>query len=708
MMLGSCLRLGFAPVGGARSQYFSTRRADCRVHRITELSENEFVGGYVLFSDSFIIKLLGNGVTETSPARPFLTMMTGKRRTYPGGVTKWQWKRRQFKEDRKLEQKRMSRDWKLYESRRREELKDAKPWVPSLNLPQEGFLADDKAVVSNSMTFSGPGTYIEDKETGILTGDALPGWSASRDDELQQIQNVRLLLRSKLVPSTRSKQELTASSFERLQLSAPSLKALHTVFGLSSMTRVQEATLPIIIGGKDLLIRTRGGTDDVVASLLHAVDLALKTPRHVTVSGRHSAHVLLVFPTREQVEVAAAEARKLLMFHTGVKLQVVMGGSNIKEEMNRLRTTSCEILIATPGRLLANVQESAGLCGQLRDLKLLVLHDVQMLLDMGFLKTIEGIVSLLSKTRQTILWSKAKSNEVCALSHYALKKDFGVIDTCEGETDIGHSVGKQEYVLVPMNMHLALIFAELREHFQHDPKGKVVVFCQTIRTTSLMAELYRNLGFCTRDIHIRKKETVRARVAAEFRTFDDGIVLFTSGASVWGASNSDVTLIIQVGSPSACEQYVRRVTPTGPTAKQRACLLILMPHETSFVKQLVDFPLAKSAGREVCPALELQVQQALEEVDYQIRTKAYVAWLRYHFTRESTDSGKEKIIRLAMVYANALGFKQPPTVSRKTVVQVVCHPSWEMLDENVIRRKVPDQSSRSIIARFQPSFWSVY
>ncbi|BBN16602.1 hypothetical protein MPTK1_7g07730 [Marchantia polymorpha subsp. ruderalis] len=436
------------------------------------------------------------------------------------------------------------------------------------------------------------------------------------------------------------------------------------------MTRVQEATLPIMTGGKDLLIRTRGGTDDVVASLLHAVDLALKTPRHVTVSGRHSAHVLLVFPTREQVEVAAAEARKLLMFHTGVKLQVVVGGSNIKEEMNRLRAASCEIVIATPGRLLANMQESAGFCGQLRDLKLLVLHDVQMLLDMGYLKTIEGIVSLLSKSRQTILWSKAMSDEVSALSHYALKKGFGVIDTFNGEADIAHSVAKQEYVLVPMKMHLALIFAQLKEHFLHDPKGKVVVFCQTIRTTSLMAELYKNLGFCTREIHIRRKETVRARIAAEFRTSDDGIVLFTSGASVWGASNSDVTLIIQVGSPSSSEQYVRRITPTGPTAKQRACLLILMPHETSSLKQLVDCPLSKSPDREVSPALELQVQQALEDVDYQIRSKAYLAWLRYHFSRESTDSGKEKIIRLAMVYANALGFKQPPTVSRKTVVQV--------------------------------------
>ncbi|OAE29576.1 hypothetical protein AXG93_702s1300 [Marchantia polymorpha subsp. ruderalis] len=603
MMLGSCLRSGFAPVGGARSQYLSTRRSDCRIHRITEIAEKEFVGVQVLLSDSFDVKTLGNGVTETILARPFfeITMMTGKRRGYPGGVTKWQWKRRQFKEDRKLEQKRISRERKLYESRRREELKDAKPWVPSLNLSQEGFFADEKPAVFRSKTFSGPGTYIEDKETGIRTGDTLPGWSASRDDELQQIQKVRLLLTSKLAPSTRSNQELTASSFEKLQLSAPSLRALHTVFGLLSMTRVQEATLPIMTGGKDLLIRTRGGTDDVVASLLHAVDLALKTPRHVTVSGRHSAHVLLVFPTREQVEVAAAEARKLLMFHTGVKLQVVVGGSNIKEEMNRLRAASCE---------------------------------------------------------------------VSALSHYALKKGFGVIDTFNGEADIAHSVAKQEYVLVPMKMHLALIFAQLKEHFLHDPKGKVVVFCQTIRTTSLMAELYKNLGFCTREIHIRRKETVRARIAAEFRTSDDGIVLFTSGASVWGASNSDVTLIIQVGSPSSSEQYVRRITPTGPTAKQRACLLILMPHETSSLKQLVDCPLSKSPDREVSPALELQVQQALEDVDYQIRSKAYLAWLRYHFSRESTDSGKEKIIRLAMVYANALGFKQPPTVSRKTVVQV--------------------------------------
>lgn len=79
-----------------------------------------------------------------------------------------------------------------------------------------------------------------------------------------------------------------------------------------------------------------------------------------------------------------------------------------------------------------------------------------------------------------------------------------------------------------------------------DSTEQIVVFCQTVRTTTFMAETFKYLGFFTCELHMRKNEKYRERNAALFRTMKDGVILFTCGASVWGVANPDVTLILQV------------------------------------------------------------------------------------------------------------------------------------------------------------------
>ncbi|KAL2612798.1 hypothetical protein R1flu_024490 [Riccia fluitans] len=662
-----------ASAGGTVSYHFSSksRSEDVQKYDSRELWNREFLRGHVGINKVFLHTVSGELVKSSSH---FLgaRMMGGKGRSYPGGVTKWQWKRRQSKEDRKLELKRLSMDRRLFLTRRREELKTAEPWISSLDVPLGESLAKEELSSIYIVT-----SCFKDMEMGALEG---PRIQFSRDEELQQIQRVKALLGSGDADRQSVRDgELAATSFGELALSAPSLRALHKSVGRPSLASILEATLPTMQTGKDLLVRTRGGMDDIVTSLLFGVEVASVTPRRMTVSGRHSVHVLLVCPTTDQVEAARSEAKKLLMFHPKTRLQVIMGKTDIKEEMKRLRISPCEMLVATPGRLVGHMKDSPEFCGQLRGLKLLLLHDMQMLLDMGYQKTIQNIGSLLPRTRQTVMWSKTLSEEVSTFSSSFLKKDRAVINTCEGEADVAPPVGTQEYIIVPMRMHLALLLEYLKNHFELDPKAKVLVFCQNIRTTTFFAALFRNLGFCSREIHLRKKESVRSRVAAEFRTSQEGMILFSSGASVWGVGNPDVSVIIQVGSPATREQYVRRVTPTGPTIKRRECLLILMPHERSFVEQLRGLSVSEKGDLQLDPGLEFQVHLALGEVDYLIRVKAYVAWLRYHVMNEVTERGKEEIVRLAFDYAVSLGFREPPIISRKIVAQLGLPKFWSFI-----------------------------
>lgn len=74
--------------------------------------------------------------------------------------------------------------------------------------------------------------------------------------------------------------------------------------------------------------------------------------------------------------------------------------------------SALQILVGTPGRLLDHIQTNPDVRRQLQDLKVLVLDEADQLLDMGFRKSLDGILKALPKERQTLLFSATVPNEV--------------------------------------------------------------------------------------------------------------------------------------------------------------------------------------------------------------------------------------------------------------------------------------------------------
>jgi ATP-dependent RNA helicase MSS116 len=371
---------------------------------------------------------------------------------------------------------------------------------------------------------------------------------------------------------------LTTSTFASLAISAPSKRALLEVLRFQYMTTVQNATLPVVLEGQDVLAKAKTGTGKTIAFLLPAVEALHRTPpRGAAIS------VLVLSPTRELASQIAKEAELLLTFHP-FKSQVIYGGTNINSERNRMNNQRCDVLVATPGRLIDHLENTQGLSQRLQGIQALILDEADQLLEMGFRPAIERILGYLPKQRQTLLFSATMPQSVHQVAGLALRPRYAFVDTVPKEDAATNVQVHQSWVAVPFDQTLLAVRCILRSATAV-PGHKVIVFFTTARLTQYMAALMEAAGLPVLEIHSRKSQSAREKASAAFRAAPQAVLL-TSDVSARGVDYPDVTLVLQVGQPSSREQYIHRLGRTARAGKAGQGVLLLAPFESQFVREL--------------------------------------------------------------------------------------------------------------------------
>lgn len=455
---------------------------------------------------------------------------------------------------------------------------------------------------------------------------------------------------------------MSESRFDQCSISALSLKGIKDA-GYEKMTIVQEATLPVLLKGKDVLAKAKTGTGKTVAFLLPSIEVVIKSPPVDRDQRRPPILVLVICPTRELATQAATEASTLLKYHPSIGVQVVIGGTRLALEQKRMQANPCQILVATPGRLRDHIENTAGFATRLMGVKVLVLDEADHLLDMGFRKDIEKIIAAVPKQRQTLLFSATVPEEVRQICHIALKRDHEFINTVEEGSEETHEQVRQMHLVAPLDLHFPLLYVLLREHVADNPEYKVLVFCTTAMVTRMVADLLGELKLNVREIHSRKPQSYRTRVSDEFRK-SKGLILVTSDVSARGVDYPDVTLVIQVGLPSDREQYIHRLGRTGRKGKEGQGILLLAPWEEFFLSTIKDLPILKAPVPSVDPDTKKKVERALSHVEMKNKEAAYQAWLGYYNSNKKVGRDKYKLVELANEYSRSMGLDNPPAIPK--------------------------------------------
>ncbi|CAN6177984.1 unnamed protein product [Urochloa humidicola] len=455
---------------------------------------------------------------------------------------------------------------------------------------------------------------------------------------------------------------LSQKRFDECSLSPLTLKGVKAA-GYERMTAVQEATLPIILQGKDVLAKARTGTGKTVAFLLPAIEVVSKLPPVDRDQKRPPISVVVVCPTRELADQAAAEANKLLKFHPSIGVQLVIGGTRMALEQKRMHTNPCQILVATPGRLRDHMENTPGFATRLMGVKVLILDEADRLLDMGFRSDIEKIVAALPKQRQTLLFSATVPDEVRQVCHIAMKRDLEFVNTVEEGSEETHSQVKQMHLIAPLDKQFSILYGLLTDHISENVDYKVIVFCTTAKVTSLIAELLSELKLNVREIHSRKPQSYRTRISKEFKE-SKGLILVSSDVSARGVDYPNVTLVVQLGVPSDREQYIHRLGRTGRKGNEGAGVLLLAPWEEYFLRSIKDLPITEATQPLIDMDTKKKVDKALAHVEVKDKESAYQAWLGYYNSNKFIGRDKYQLVSLANEFSRSMGLNNPPAVPK--------------------------------------------
>ncbi|KAK1409047.1 hypothetical protein QVD17_41319 [Tagetes erecta] len=460
---------------------------------------------------------------------------------------------------------------------------------------------------------------------------------------------------------------LSPKRFDECNISPLTVKAL-TLAGYVQMTKVQDATISACLEGKDVLVKAKTGTGKSAAFLLPAIETVLKASVNNTAKRLPPICVLIMCPTRELASQIAAEANVLLKYHDGIGVQTLVGGTRFKVDQKRLETEPCQIIVATPGRLLDHIENKSGFSARLMGLSMLILDEADHLLDLGFRKDMEKIVDCLPRKRQSLFFSATLPKEVRRVSQLVLKREHDYINTV-GLGPETHDKVNQSYLIAPHEQHFQIVHHLLKDHTFQVPNYKVIVFCTTAMMTSLMFSLLREMKMNVREIHSRKPQLYRTRVSEEFKE-EKQLILITSDVSARGMNYPDVTLVIQVGVPVDREQYINRLGRTGREGKGGEGMLLLAPWEEYFLEEIKDLPLHKSSSPHLDPDTQIKIEKSMEKVDPSVKEAAYHAWLGYYNSIREIGRDKTTLVELAKSFSDTIGLEKVPALFRKTVVKM--------------------------------------
>ena len=464
---------------------------------------------------------------------------------------------------------------------------------------------------------------------------------------------------------------MTQSSFADLPISVQSKRAIREVMQYSKLSIVQEASLPTILNGVDVLVKAKTGTGKTLGFLIPSIELLCKdrSPK------KGAVRCLILSPTRELAQQIATEAGSLLTFHTGMRVVAVVGGTNINQDRRKL-SGNVDVLVATPGRLkdhLENTDEFSQRCRE--NISCLIFDEADQLLDMGFKPDIEAILKHVPPKdyRQTLLFSATVPSSVQEIAKNALRPGFEFIDTVGEDSEQTHLHVHQELLVTSLEDQTPAILAILRRETQV-PNYKILVFFTTARLTGHMAAIFKNLSVDVLEIHSRNSQSQRTKTAEIFRD-NSNVILFSSDVSARGMDYPDVTFVLQVGLTER-EQYIHRLGRTARAGKGGKGMLLLAPFEAkSMKKSLSDIPLQEVSMESVGPIIECRssvvssLQNAIDRDEFRKSAEqAYSAWLGfYNSNLKLCGWDKLKLVENANFYSKCLGCREIPLLEKKTV-----------------------------------------
>ncbi|MGB1625893.1 MAG: DEAD/DEAH box helicase, partial [Candidatus Puniceispirillaceae bacterium] len=346
--------------------------------------------------------------------------------------------------------------------------------------------------------------------------------------------------------------------------------------GYEKPTPIQEAAIPSVLMGRDILGSAQTGTGKTASFTLPMID--------ILDAGRAKARMprsLILAPTRELAAQVAESFEKFSVNHR-LSMALLIGGVSFSDQEAAL-DKGVDVLIATPGRLLDHFERGKVL---LQDVKILVIDEADRMLDMGFIPDVERIVGYLPVMRQTLFFSATLSEEI-------------------------HKIGKK-FVMNPKIIEVAkpastadtvsqrLIWTKprdkrevLRKLLRRETLQNAVIFCNRKRDISTLLSSLKRHEFNAAALHGDMTQSARLAALSDFK---EGRVtlLIASDVAARGLDIPSVSHVFNFDVPSNAEDYVHRIGRTGRAGRTGSAFTLAASEDDKKYLHAIETLIGKS------------------------------------------------------------------------------------------------------------------
>lgn len=338
--------------------------------------------------------------------------------------------------------------------------------------------------------------------------------------------------------------------------------------GYTEMTEIQQKAIPLMLAGHDMIAKAPTGTGKTVAFGIPILQKAAGFP-----AGAPKAVVLS--PTRELAQQIAQDLTNLAQFLPEIRVVCVYGGAGLEKQQKQLKA-GCQIVVATPGRLMDHYRHHAL---DLSQVTTIVLDEADEMLNMGFYKDVRGIIDLLKSRESLSMFSATISREVLDIGwmyqHNAAEVDVQPVQ--ESSPKIA------QYKLLTTGRDK---LADLAQIIISKDYKRVMVFCNTKYNTGMLANQLARLHFNVDCLHGDLSQAERNRIMQRFKAGEINVLVATDVAAR-GIDVSDVDAVINYDVPEENEHYTHRIGRTGRAKREGASYLFYTKDEQKRVDTLL-------------------------------------------------------------------------------------------------------------------------
>jgi len=320
--------------------------------------------------------------------------------------------------------------------------------------------------------------------------------------------------------------------------------------GYQQLTPIQDQAIKPILEGRDLIGLAQTGTGKTAAFLIPLIDKICKD---------RGQRALIVTPTRELAGQINEELH-ILAQGMGIYSCLVIGGANIHRQIADIRRHP-SVVIGTPGRLKDLIEHKHL---YLSDFRTIVLDEVDLMVDIGFINDIKYFISFLPKERQSLFFSATIPSKVREILQAFVTNPVQVSvkqqNTPENiEQDVVKVVDREKKL------------DQLHDLLNQDGFNKVLIFGRTKHGIDKLDSQLTMRGFKVGSIHGNKRQSQRQQILKSFKSDEISILLATDVASR-GLDIDNVSHVINYDLPETYDDYVHRIGRTGRLNKKGTAL----------------------------------------------------------------------------------------------------------------------------------------